>query len=74
MVVFQEEMRHIWYILIDEMSFIGPMLFIKIDSHLREAFPESTDCPFHGRSIITMGNFAHLPLVRDKTLYIGRTT
>jgi hypothetical protein len=37
--IFQEEMRHIRYILIDEMSFLGPRLFIQIDSRLREAFP-----------------------------------
>jgi DNA replication protein DnaC len=38
--IFQEEMRHIRYILIDEMSFLGPRLFIQIDSRLREAFPD----------------------------------
>jgi DNA replication protein DnaC len=32
--IFQEEMRHIRYILIDEMSFLGPRLFIQIDSRL----------------------------------------
>ena len=38
--VFQEEMKHIHYILIDEMSFIGSRLFVQIESRLREAFPE----------------------------------
>ena len=36
---FQEELRHIRYILIGEMSFIGPKLLSHIDEHLREAFP-----------------------------------
>ena len=39
LVVFQEEMQHIRYILIDEMSFIGPRLFLHMDSRLQEAFP-----------------------------------
>ena len=38
--VLQEEMKHIQYILIDEMRFIGPKLFVHIDSHLCECFPE----------------------------------
>ena len=38
--VLQEEMKDIQYILIDEMSFIGPKLFVQIDSRLRECFPE----------------------------------
>ena len=36
---FQEGLRHIRYILIDEMSFIGPKLLSHIDERLREAFP-----------------------------------
>ena len=56
LVVFQEEMRHIRYILIDDMRFIGPRLFIQIDSRLREAFLENKDCPFDGRSIILVGD------------------
>ena len=38
LVVFQEEMQHIRYILIDEMSFIGPRLFLHMDSRWQEAF------------------------------------
>ena len=33
---FQEEMKHIQYILIDEMSFIGPKFFVQIDRRLHE--------------------------------------
>lgn len=58
LVMFQEEMRHVRYISIDEMKFIGPRLFIQIDSHLREAFPENKDCPFGGRFIILVGDLA----------------
>ena len=38
--VLQEEMKHMQYILIDEMRFIGPKLFVQIDSRLHECFPE----------------------------------
>jgi ATP-dependent DNA helicase PIF1 len=62
-------MRHIRYILIDEMSFLGPRLFIQIDSRLREAFPDNKSSPFGGRSIILVGDLGQLPPVRDKPLY-----
>ena len=71
--IFQEEMRHIRYILIDEMSFLGPRLFIQIDSRLREAFPENKSSPFGGRSIILVGDLGQLPPVKDKPLYAGNT-
>jgi len=56
LVVFYEEMRHIRYILIEEMSFIGPRLCIQIDSHLREAFPENNDYPIGGSFVILVGD------------------
>ena len=31
----QEELRHIRYVLIDEMSFIGPKMLTQIDARLR---------------------------------------
>ncbi|XP_057873917.2 uncharacterized protein LOC131079892 [Cryptomeria japonica] len=36
---FQEQYKQLQYILIDEMSFLGPKLLSKIDSRLRQAFP-----------------------------------
>ena len=39
-------MKHIQYILIDEMSFIGPKLFVKIDSRLQECFLEKNNHSF----------------------------
>ena len=66
---FQEAMRYIRYILIDEMSFIGPKLLLKIDSRLREAFPNDQSIHFGGRSIILTGDLAQLPPVLDKPLY-----
>ena len=72
--LFQEEMRHIRYVLIDEMSFIGPSLFIQIDSRLHEAFPKNKSTPFGGRSIILVGDLGQFPPVRDKPMYAGKTT
>ena len=66
-------MRYVTHILIDEMSFLGPRLFIQIDSRLREAFPEKRSVPFGGRSMILVGDLAQLPPVKDKPLYVGNT-
>ena len=69
----QEEMLDVTHILIDEMSFLWPRLFIKIDSHLREAFPENKSVPFGGKSLILFGDLGKLPPVKDKPLYVGNT-
>ena len=71
--IFQEEMRHIRYILIDEMSFLGPKLFIQIDSRLREAFPDKKTSPFGGRSIILVGDLGQLLPIKDNPLYASNT-
>ena len=69
LITLQEEMKYVKYILIDEMSFIGRNLLIKIDSRLRQAFPESANIPFGGRSIILVGDLGQLPPVMDKPVY-----
>ena len=69
--VFEEEMWYVKCIFIYEMSFIGPMLFMQIDSHLREAFIEKKWVPFGKRSIIFVTNLGQLPHVRDKMVYVG---
>ena len=70
---FQEAMRYIRYILIDEMSFIGPKLLLKIDIRLHEYFPNDQSIHFGGRSIILTGDLAQLPLVLDKALYAAHS-
>ena len=45
---FQEEMSHVRYISIDEMSFIGEKLLENIDSRLCQAFPQNADVNFAG--------------------------
>lgn len=71
---FQEDMKHIRYILIDEMSLIGPKLLLKIDTRLREAFPHRQHLHFGGVSIILIGDLAQLPPVMDKPLYTSHST
>ena len=72
--IFQKKMRPIRYVLIDEMLFIGPRLFIQIDSQLREAFLENKSTPFGGRFIILVGDLGQLTRVRDKPMHAGKTT
>ncbi|XP_057843282.1 uncharacterized protein LOC131052713 [Cryptomeria japonica] len=69
----QEQLKHIKYILIDEMSFLGPKLLLKIDSHLRQAFPDSQHESFGGVSIILVGDLAQLPPVMDKPIYASHS-
>lgn len=66
---FQESMHFIQYILIDEMSFIGPKLLQQIDKRLREAFPSQNHIPFGGRSIMLFGDLGKLPPVKDIPIY-----
>lgn len=66
-------MRHIRYILIDEMSFLGLRLFIQIDSRLREEFFDKKTSPFGGRSIILVGDLGQLPHVKYNPLYADNT-
>ena len=73
LLVLQEEMKHIQYILIDKMSFIGPKMFVQIDSRLHECFPKKNNCSFRNCSIILVGDLGQLPPVMDKPLYAGET-
>ena len=67
----QEEPWHIRYILIDEMSFIGPKMLNQIDAQLRWDFPSNCTIPFGGCSIILVGDFRQLPHVKDIPMYTG---
>ncbi|XP_059076868.1 uncharacterized protein LOC131031330 [Cryptomeria japonica] len=67
--IFQEEMAHIKYILIDEMSFIGQNMLENIDSRLRQAYPQSAHLSFAGISMILVGDLGQLPSVNDRPAY-----
>lgn len=51
---FQEEMSHVKYILIDEMSFIGEKLLENIDYRIRQAFPRNRNLNFGGKCTIVV--------------------
>ena len=51
------------------MSFIGKNLLMRIDSLLRQAFPENANIAFCGRSIILVSDLRQLPCVMDKHPY-----
>ena len=67
----QEELRHILYILIDEMSFIRPKMLTQIDARLRHAFTSNCTMPFSGCLIILVGDFGQLPPVKEILMYAG---
>ena len=62
-------MIHICYVLIDEMSFIGPKLLMQIESRLHEAFPENNNFSFSHCSISLVGDLGQLPPIMDTHLY-----
>ena len=72
LITMQEEMKHVKYILMDEMSFNARNILIKIDSILQHAFPKNAIIPFGGRSIILVGDFGKLPPMMDKPIYAYR--
>ena len=74
LIAFQEELKYIKYIIIDEMSFLGPKLLLKIVSRLREALPHRKYVHFGGVSVIFFGDLAQLPLVMDKWIYTSNLT
>jgi ATP-dependent DNA helicase PIF1 len=58
------------YIIIDEMSMVGHRMLGLIDMRLRpQAFPEHSNEPFGGRSVIMFGDFGQLPPVLDLPMY-----
>lgn len=71
--MFQEKLKDIRYILIDEMSFIGPKLLLKIGSRLNEAFPHHKHSYFGGVSMIRIGDLTQLPPIMDKPIYTSHS-
>ena len=53
------------------MSFIGKNLLIRIDSRLRQAFPENATIAFGGRSSILVDDLGQFPPVMDKPEYVS---
>jgi len=66
-------MKHICYIFIDEMSFIGPKLFVQIESCLHESFQENKNLPFGRWFIIIFDYLGQLLSDMDTPLYAEAT-
>ncbi|XP_074603973.1 uncharacterized protein LOC141857379 [Brevipalpus obovatus] len=65
---FQNEMRQLKFVIIDEMSMIGARLLNVVERRLREIKP-GVDEPFGGLFIYLFGDFRQLPPVKDSPLY-----
>ena len=53
----QNRLEKIIYLIIDEKSMIGQRMLGLMDIRLRQAFPNQSNEPFGGRSIIIFGDF-----------------
>lgn len=60
------------YLLIDEMSMLGQAAFAWVDKRLRQATGKQ-DEPLGGISVIMFGDFAQLPPIGDRPLYVPAT-
>ncbi|KAM4056434.1 PIF1-like helicase [Hirsutella rhossiliensis] len=69
----QSRLRHVKYLVIDEKSMLGLEQLARIDSRLRQAFPQRKVEFFGGVSVLLVGDFFQLPPVRQKPLYSTRT-
>ncbi|KAM4061960.1 PIF1-like helicase [Hirsutella rhossiliensis] len=69
----QSRLRHVKYIVIDEKSMLGLEQLARVDSRLRQAFPQRGLEFFGGVSVLLVGDFFQLPPVRQKPLYSTST-
>ncbi len=65
----QDRLQNIIYLIIDKKSMVGRRMLSLIDKRLRQAFPENSNEPFGGRSIILFGDYGQLPPVLDLPMY-----
>ncbi|KAM4066719.1 PIF1-like helicase [Hirsutella rhossiliensis] len=69
----QSRLRHVKYLVIDEKSMLGLEQLARIDSRLRQAFPQRNLEFFGGVSVLLVGDFFQLPPVRQKPLHSTST-
>jgi len=70
---FQAELRSVRYIIIDEKSMVSLAMLGALHGRCCEAFPEFNHLPFGGANVIICGDFAQLPPVGGKALYMPLT-
>ena len=71
----QETLASVEYIIIDEMSMVGRMMFGQVDRRLCQVYPNQSEELFGGRSCLLIGDWGQLPPVMDLPLYttVSRT-
>ena len=69
----QHKMKHIRYLIVDEISMLGQNMMAWADKRLRQATTK-LDTPFGDISVILIGDFAHLPPVGDHPLFAPEGT
>ena len=65
----QDKFADTRYLIIDEVSMIGCSMLNAINKRLQQAFPQHSDQPFGGCSLILFGDFGQLPPVGDSRLF-----
>ncbi|XP_044718765.1 PIF1-like helicase domain-containing protein [Hirsutella rhossiliensis] len=70
----RSRLRHVKYLVIDEKSMLGLEQLARIDSRLRQVFPQRSLEFFGGVSVLLVGDFFQLPPVRQKPLYSTSTS
>ena len=65
----QEEFRGCKLLVIDEKSMISTTRLFQVDQRLKQAFPNKSNLPFGGISLVLMGDFSQLPPVMEKALF-----
>ncbi|GES78967.1 ATP-dependent DNA helicase Pif1-like [Rhizophagus clarus] len=70
----QKRLQGVHYVIIDELSMISQRMLAKIDTRLRQGFPENRNVPFSGRFIILFSDFGQLPSVLDLPMYTTDTS
>ncbi|KAK8912613.1 ATP-dependent DNA helicase PIF5 [Metarhizium anisopliae] len=73
LVCLQSRLRHVKYLVIDEKSMLGLEQLARIDSRLRQAFPQRRSEFFGSVSVLLVGDFFQLPPVRQKPLHSTST-
>lgn len=64
----QKKLKHIKYLIVDEVSMLGQNMMAWVDKRLRQATTH-LDVPFGGISVLLIDDFAQLPPVGDRPLF-----
>ena len=68
-IAFEEELKDMRFIIIDEASMLCLNLFFKVDMRLKEPKQCSSAVPFGGLCVYLVGDWSQLPPVCDRSLY-----